>query len=563
MQKNYFPEGLLDIFTIKIVIGEKRMQVKKNKQKLFTIMLSTVMIFILILATLGTFQTASPDPALTVTTKTDKQVYLLRQKVTIEGNLTADDIPATNLVVNVQINNPLGYPEAFRTLQIGTPTQTWPINITELTLTDTGNNPLNTARTGSTVIAGIYLQNWQITSRFVYGTITVFDANTVPIAVHYFSETIDPGRTITSRFSFEIPKWACSGKALIVGNAYSKEPKTGGLALSLEKTMYYCISKTEQGLLQYPSLPPPPPQNTPGQYKTFITLPPDPRAGTYNVSVLGQSSPITTCLTSTTFTVQNSAGYPPQASFIYTPTKYYVNMTVNFASSSTPEGYNDKITKYVWDFGDGTPKVTKTGNPPASTITHNYVLTGTFKITLNATDNEGLWSTTSKPITIYPEFGPTANFTWTPIVPYDIDTVTFDASHSTTGWCAKTQSFSPIVNYTWNFHDGTGNITTTSNTITHMFGKEGNYSVYLTVVDACGRSNQVSAIVEVLNSTGLKTYDVNGDGKIDLKDVFRVGKAYGSYPGHPRWDPACDFNKDNVVDLKDYYPVCKHYGEDP
>jgi PKD repeat protein len=532
-----------------------------NKRRLFIIIITTVIIFMLMLA--GTVQVAS-DPGLTVTTQTDKQVYLLRQKVTIEGNLTTDSIPATDLVVNVQINNPLGYPQAFRTLQIGTPTQVWPINITQLTLEDTGNNPLNTAKTGSTVVAGIYLQNWQLTSRFVYGTITVFDANTVPIAVYYFEDTIDPGITITSRFSFQIPKWACSGKALIVGNAYSKEPKTGGLALSLEKTMYYCISKTEQGLIQYPSLPPPPPQNTPGQYETFVTLPPDPTVGTYNVYVLGQSSPTTIYSTSTTFTVQNSAGYPPQASFIYSPTKCYVNATVNFdASGSTPEGYNDKLTKFVWDFGDGTPKVTKTGNPPAATITHNYILSGTFKITLNATDNEGLWSTTSKPITIYPEFGPTANFTWTPILPYDIDTVTFNASHSTTGWCARTQSFSPIQNYMWNFHDGTGNITTTSNTITHMFGEEGNYSVYLTVVDACGRSNQVSAIVEVLNSTGLKTYDVNGDGRIDLKDVYRVAKAYGSYPGHPKWDPACDFNKDNKVDLKDYYPVCKHYGEDP
>jgi Ca2+-binding EF-hand superfamily protein len=558
------------------------MQLKNNRHKLFAITLPTIMIFILILATLhyttlGTFEAASPDPALIVTTKTDKQVYLLRQKVTIEGNITTDSIPATNLVVNVQINNPLGYPEVFRTLQIRTPTQAWPINITGLTLEDTGNNPINTARTGSTVVAGIYVQNPQLTSRLVYGTITVFDANMVSIGVHYFEETLDPGRTTTSRFSFQIPKWACSGKALIVGNAYSKEPKTGGLTLSLEKTMYYCISKIEQGLLEYPSLPPPPPQNTPGIYETYVTLSPDPAAGTYNVYVLAQASPIATCSTSTTFSVQNSAGYPPQASFIYPPAKYYQNMTVSLdASFSTPEGFNDKITKYEWTFGDGTPKVTKTGNPPASTITHNYILTGTFKITLNATDNEGLWSTTSKPITIYPEFGPTANFTWTPILPYDIDTVTFDASRSTTGWCAKTQSFSPIINYTWNFHDGTGNITTTSKTITHMFGKGGNYSVYLTVVDACGRSNQVSAIVEVLNSTGLKTYDINGDGKIDLKDVYLVAKAYGSflnttdglyYHLPPRTCcphiPNCDCNKDGKVDLKDYYPVCKNYGKDP
>jgi len=538
------------------------MQLKNNKQKLFAITLPTIMILILIVAslhytTLGTYEVASPDPGLTVTTKTDKQVYLLRQKVIIEGNITLDDVPATNLVVTVQINNPLGYPAAFRTLQIGTPTQVWPINITGFTLTDTGNNPLNTARTGTTVVAGICLQNWQLTSRLVYGTIAAFDANTVPIAVHYFEETIDPGSTTTSTFSFEIPKWACSGQALIVGNVYSKEPKTGGIALSLEKTAYYCISRTQQGLMDYPSLPPPPPQTTPGAYKTNMTLPPDPRAGTYNVHVLGQAGPITVSSATTTFSVEDSVGYPPQASFVYWPAAPYLNMTVDFdASSSTPEGFNDIITSYQWDFGDGTPKQTRS-NP---TITYNYQQNRTFIITLNVTDSEGLWSTTSKPITIYPEFGPTANFTWTPTTPYINQTITFDASNSKTGWCANTQRFSPIQTYTWNFSGGTGEIAVTTSTITHNFTQPGNYT--LTVTDLDGRYNIASKIIQVLNVT-LKMYDVDNNGIIDLSDVLAVAIAFGSIPGHPRWNPACDFNHDDKIDLDDYLGVVLHYGEDP
>jgi len=95
--------------------------------------------------------------------------------------------------------------------------------------------------------------------------------------------------------------------------------------------------------------------------------------------------------------------------------------------------------------------------------------------------------------------------------------------------------------------------------ITHSFSVPSNYTVNLTVVDLSQRSDQTFAIVRVLNVT-TKSYDVNGDGIIDLKDVFRVALAYGSYPGHPRWDPACDFNNDGIVDLKDYYPVVLHYG---
>lgn len=55
--------------------------------------------------------------------------------------------------------------------------------------------------------------------------------------------------------------------------------------------------------------------------------------------------------------------------------------------------------------------------------------------------------------------------------------------------------------------------------------------------------------------------DVNGDRKVDLKDVYAVAKAYGSFPGHPRWNPMCDINNDGKVDLKDYYITCKNYGK--
>ncbi len=46
-----------------------------------------------------------------------------------------------------------------------------------------------------------------------------------------------------------------------------------------------------------------------------------------------------------------------------------------------------------------------------------------------------------------------------------------------------------------------------------------------------------------------------------MKDVFVVGKAYGSVPDHPKWDPICDINNDEKVDLKDYYIACKNYGK--
>jgi hypothetical protein len=508
-------------------------------------------------------QGSTVDPPITLTVQTDKQTYVFRQKVLINGSFSVGDSPATNFVVGLQINDSRGYPIALRTLQIGSSTQTWPITITALILQDTGDNTIDTVRSGSTVIAGMSVYNYQLTERTIYGGITIFDANMVPIAIDFFPDTIAGGMTVTYRFNFQVPAWACSGHAIIVGDVYSDEPRNAGRVLSPEKTLDYCISRTQQGLFQNPPMSPPPPQSTPGSYESGITLSPDPTLGTYNVYVIAQTSQTSFNTSSTTFNVQNSTGYPPQPSFVYSYSSQgpYVNTTISFdASSSTPEGTGDKMTSYAWNFGDGTPTTNITGNPPLAQTTHNYLLAGRFTITLNATDNEGLWSTTSKPIMILPESGPTANFTWTPPVPTDAEWVYFDASNSTPGWDANSQSFSPIQNYTWNFGDG--NITTaTSPTITHLYGHEGNYNINLTVVDAALRKGSASDTIQVINATGAATYDVNGDGIINLKDVYAVALAFGSSPGDPNWNPLCDFNQDGVVNLKDYYPVCMHFGE--
>lgn len=502
---------------------------------------------------------SSPDPGLTITTTTNQQSYLLRQKVEVQGSVTLDGSPASNLVVTIEVNNPIDAPMVCRTIQIGNPTQSWPIDITDLFFTDTSNNPINTLKINTQVRVGITLYNWQSTARAVFATFTVFDANMVPLATKTWSGTIDPQRSVTTKYPVYIPAWACSGKALLVGNVYSKEPKTGGIALSLEKTEYFCISRIQQGLLEYPTLPPPPPQTTPGVYSTYITLSPDPRAGQYQIYVLGQASPIIISSASTTFNFQNSAGYPPQASFVYWPAAPYINMTVNFdASSSTPEGFNDTITKYEWDFGDGTPKISETD----PTTNHPYQQAETFIVTLNVTDNEGLWSTTSKPITIHPEFGPTANFTWTPETPIINETITFDASNSKQGWSKTAGEFSPIISYTWNFSDGIEPITVTTPQISHNFTQPENYTVTLTVIDAVNRQDSVSTIIQVLNKT-IKDFDFDGNGIIDMKDIRRVAKAFGTQEGDPNWDPVVDVNGDGKIDMKDIRPVAKNFGKDP
>jgi hypothetical protein len=55
--------------------------------------------------------------------------------------------------------------------------------------------------------------------------------------------------------------------------------------------------------------------------------------------------------------------------------------------------------------------------------------------------------------------------------------------------------------------------------------------------------------------------DVYKDNVIDARDIAAVAKAYGSYPGHPHWNPDADLNKDGKVDAKDLALVCRFFGQ--
>ncbi len=57
-----------------------------------------------------------------------------------------------------------------------------------------------------------------------------------------------------------------------------------------------------------------------------------------------------------------------------------------------------------------------------------------------------------------------------------------------------------------------------------------------------------------------KSPDVNGDGKVNIWDVAIVARAFGSYPGHAKWDERADLNNDEKVDIQDLSIVAAHFG---
>jgi len=90
---------------------------------------------------------------------------------------------------------------------------------------------------------------------------------------------------------------------------------------------------------------------------------------------------------------------------------------------------------------------------------------------------------------------------------------------------------------------------------------EGNYTVSAYAQPVHGEEDTADNLYKNVSAAVAMIGDINADGKVDLKDVFTVGKAYGSSPSHPRWIAVCDINNDEKVDLKDYYATCRNYGK--
>ena len=54
--------------------------------------------------------------------------------------------------------------------------------------------------------------------------------------------------------------------------------------------------------------------------------------------------------------------------------------------------------------------------------------------------------------------------------------------------------------------------------------------------------------------------DINWDYKVDIMDVATAAAAFGSYPGHERWNPVADVNGDGKVDIYDVAIIAANFG---
>jgi len=84
-------------------------------------------------------------------------------------------------------------------------------------------------------------------------------------------------------------------------------------------------------------------------------------------------------------------------------------------------------------------------------------------------------------------------------------------------------------------------------------------SVWLNITSSFGQEYLGSQCV-VLTESPLAG-DVNGDFKVDVRDVTAATRAFGTVPGDLRWNPRADINGDGKIDIRDIAFISKKFGQ--
>ena len=202
------------------------------------------------------------------------------------------------------------------------------------------------------------------------------------------------------------------------------------------------------------------------------------KAGTYNIThtVVLYLDGNTTKIDSVTkqIIVRNRK---PVAKFYWTRSDGQLTFYANFPydSSYDPDGV---ITNYTWNFGDGNFAY-------GIVVSHEYGSAGEYNVTLTVYDDDGDSNSTYRIIHSANKL-PVVNFSYSPLNPTDLDTITFVSS-----------SYDPdghIANYTWEFGDGSFAY---NDTVSHKYDDDGSYNVRLQIIDNEGAFNSTQKIVYV------------------------------------------------------------------
>jgi parallel beta-helix repeat protein len=103
---------------------------------------------------------------------------------------------------------------------------------------------------------------------------------------------------------------------------------------------------------------------------------------------------------------------------------------------------------------------------------------------------------------------------------------------------------SQVLTFTWNTAGATKSFYTLNATADQMPGE----------VDTLDNTHQNGNIKVTIAG------DVNGDTIVNVRDLFLIGKAYGSTQPRPNWNSNCDINEDSTISQPDLEIVSENYA---
>ena len=179
---------------------------------------------------------------------------------------------------------------------------------------------------------------------------------------------------------------------------------------------------------------------------------------------------------------------PPVPSFITSPEFPTTTDYVQFDASTSYDIAPGYIRRYDWNWGDG-----NNSQLLISHITHRFLMSSYYNVTLTVTDDMGARTSLTKMLFIAPgqNHPPAAVIYASVLTQVSGKTINFDGS-------ASYDPDGSIVNYTWDFGDGTSAYFTI---VTHSFNilqnTSRNFTVTLTVTDDLGLSTNASQTVTI------------------------------------------------------------------
>jgi len=203
------------------------------------------------------------------------------------------------------------------------------------------------------------------------------------------------------------------------------------------------------------------------------------------------------------------------------------------------------LTKWTWNFGDGSAPVVATTN--ASQV-HTYGATGTYNVTLQVETSKGCVSLVkSKDIIINPL--PAPGFIMPGNCINDPVSQFFDTSSIADGSQAQ-------FTYSWSFGDANATVANPNTSVLknplHKFTATGNYNVQLTVTSNNGCADSVTQVFTINGAVPLSTFTVQGGLQHCSNDSVFITDNSSVFPGklvklEIYWDYAGDpMNKTTV-----------------